>query len=82
VSELATTPEPESLGKPLHDELRGVYRIPFGRYRILYSVSRRRDAAIEVVEVYVRVVLVGIRKEGDKRDVYRLAQRLARRGEL
>lgn len=77
---LISTATPESLGKPLRDELQGMYRLSFGRYRIIYRViaDERGEARLIIVEV----VFVGIRKHGDKRDVYRLAQKLARRGEL
>jgi len=44
------------------------------RYRILYKVKAER--------VIVVVVALGIRKEGDKRDIYRLAKRLMRLGLL
>ncbi len=44
------------------------------RYRIIYKI----EAAI----VVVLVLAVGIRKEGDKHDIYKLAQRLARVGLL
>lgn len=50
------------------------YRAAGQRYRIIYKVDQ--DAAT------VWVVLVGIRKEGGKRDVYSLAQRLVRLGLL
>ncbi len=50
------------------------YRAAGQRYRIIYKVDQ--DTAT------VWVVLIGIRKEGDKRDVYALAQRLVRLGLL
>lgn len=40
------------------------------RYRIIYRVDRNR--------VLVIVVAVGLRKEGDRNDIYRLAQKLVR----
>lgn len=63
--------EPDKQGKPLGDELRGYYsvRAVGQRYRIIYR--------IEDEQVLVLVVLVGIRKEGDKKDVYALAKKLA-----
>ena len=75
VEDLAATNDPRQLGKPLQDELRGLYRISFGRYRILYQVD-------STGRVTVVVVMVGIRKEGDKTDVYEIARRLQRTGRL
>ncbi len=68
--------DPELQGKPLLNELTG-YRSERAlgqRYRIIYKV--------EVARVVVVIVAVGIRKAGDKKDIYRLAQRLARLGVL
>ena len=66
--------DPELKGKALWDELSGLRSIrAIGqRYRIIYKVNRG------IVTVYV--VAVGIRKEGDRGDVYRLAQKLVRLG--
>ena len=66
--------DPELKGKPLWDELSGFRSIrAIGqRYRIIYKVDRG------IVTVFV--VAVGIRKEGDRSDVYRLAQKLVRLG--
>ncbi|MEH2191276.1 MAG: type II toxin-antitoxin system RelE/ParE family toxin [Nostoc sp.] len=62
--------DPEKQGKPLIDKLRG-YRSVRGvgqRYRIIYKV--------ELEKVVVLVVGFGLRKEGDKGDIYTLLQRL------
>ncbi len=66
--------DPEKQGKPLSDELTGYRSIrAIGqRYRIIYKVEEER--------VVVVVVALGIRKEGDKKDVYELAKKLARLG--
>jgi mRNA interferase RelE/StbE len=68
--------EPEKLGKPLIGELSGYrsLRTSGQRYRVIYRIERK---AIIVV-----VVALGIRKEGDKRDIYVLAQKLIRLGLL
>lgn len=68
--------EPEKQGKPLLGPLAGYrsLRVAGQRYRLLYKVERA------VITVYV--VAVGIRKEGDRGDVYELAQRLIRLGLL
>ncbi|MBI4312521.1 MAG: type II toxin-antitoxin system RelE/ParE family toxin [Chloroflexi bacterium] len=72
----ALADEPEKQGKPLTDELKGFYsvRAVGQRYRIIYRVERGDDKVI--------VALVGIRREGDRGDVYAVAERLVRRGIL
>ena len=66
--------DPELQGKPLKGELTGFrsLRAVGQRYRILYRVDRGK--------VLVLVVAVGLRKEGDRGDIYRLAQKLLRLG--
>lgn len=68
--------DPERQGKPLAAELTGYYSIrAIGqRYRILYK--------LEAEQVIVVVVALGMRKEGDKKDVYTLAKKLVRLGLL
>lgn len=68
--------EPEKQGKALSNELTGYRSIrAIGqRYRIIYKV--------EAEKVTVIVVTLGIRKDGDKKDVYELAKRLVRLGLL
>ncbi len=68
--------DPERQGKPLSEELTGYYSIRAvgQRYRILYK--------LEAEQVIVVVVALGIRKQGDKKDVYALAKKLARLGLL
>ena len=68
--------DPKRQGKPLSDELTGYYSIRAvgQRYRILYK--------LEEEQVIVAVVALGIRKAGDKKDVYELAKKLARLGLL
>ena len=68
--------EPEMQGKALQDELTGYrsIRAVGQRYRIIYKVDEET--------VIVCVVTLGIRKEGDKKDVYALAKKLARLGLL
>ena len=68
--------DPERQGKPLSDELTGYRSIrALGqRYRILYK--------LEAEQVIVVVVALGMRKQGDKKDVYELAKKLARLGLL
>jgi mRNA interferase RelE/StbE len=62
---------PEKQGRALVGPLKGLRRIvAAGRYRILYRVQK------EKVAVYV--VATGVRREGDKRDIYEIAQKLIR----
>jgi mRNA interferase RelE/StbE len=68
--------DPIEQGKPLVGELQGCYSVRAAgqRYRIIYQVQRSK--------VVVIVVAVGIRKEGDKSDIYALARRLVKAGLL
>jgi len=68
--------DPERQGKALLGELDGFrsIRAVGQRYRIIYRVQRQ--------EIVVIVVTVGLRKEGDKRDVYALARKLLKQGLL
>jgi mRNA interferase RelE/StbE len=64
--------EPEKQGKPLSDELTGYrsVRAVGQRYRIIFKIEEEL--------ILVVVVTIGIRKEGDKKDAYALAEKLAR----
>jgi mRNA interferase RelE/StbE len=66
--------EPEKQGKPLRGDLAGYrsIRVAQQRYRVIYRV--------ELGQVRVIVIAAGIRRDGGRRDVYRLAQRLIRLG--
>ena len=66
--------DPERQGKPLKGELARLrsLRAAGQRYRVLYWVDRGR--------VFVIVAAVGLQKEGDRNDIYRLAQKLIRLG--
>lgn len=68
--------EPDKQGKPMREELIGFrsVRAVGQRYRILYQIKEQ--------QVLVMVVAVGIRKEGDKKDIYELATKMARLGLL
>lgn len=62
--------DPEKQGKPLAGPLAGYrsLRAVGQRYRIIYRIEKQR--------VWVIVLGIGIRKEGDKRDIYRRLQKL------
>ena len=68
--------EPEKQGSALRGPLAGYRscRAIGQRYRIIYKVNGD--------ELTVVVVATGIRKEGNRRDIYSLAQRLLRLGLL
>ena len=73
---LALENEPRSQGSALVADLaeyRSV-RAAGQRYRILYRIIE--------ADLIVVVTFVGIRRQRDRRDVYRLAERLVRRGLL
>ena len=67
---------PEVQGKPLVSELKTFrsLRAVGQRYRIIYRVDNDK--------IIVIIVAVGIRKEGDKADIYRLTQKLLKLGLL
>lgn len=68
--------KPDKQGKSMIGELEGFrsLRAVGQRYRILYKVQAQK--------VIVSIVALGIRKEGDKADVYELAKKLVRLGLL
>ena len=62
--------EPDKKGKPLIDDLIGFKSIRSvgQRYRVLYKVDNDK--------IIVFVIALGIRKDGDKKDIYSLAKKL------
>ncbi len=74
IDHLAT--EPDKQGRPLGGMLAGhrSCRAVGQRYRIIYWVDEAGDVVV--------VIAVGIRRGGDRDDVYALAERLARLGLL
>ena len=67
--------DPEKQGKALIGPLIGLRRIvAAGRYRAIYKVDKGK--------VIVLVLAVGIRKQGDSKDIYALARRLIKLGLL
>jgi|SRR5579863_2610454 len=68
--------DPDKQGKPLRGELAGYrsIRAASQRYRILYK--------FEAEQIIVVVVVLGIRREGDKKDIYEIAKKLKRAGFL
>jgi len=67
--------DPEKQGKALVRRLAGFRSIhAAGRYRVIYKIDNNATV--------VWVVAVGIRKEGDKKDIYKIAKKLLRLGLL
>ncbi len=66
--------EPEKLGKPLRGLLAGFMstRAAGQRYRVIFRIEKDKKQVL--------VYLVGIRKEGSRKDVYALAEHLVQRG--
>jgi mRNA interferase RelE/StbE len=64
--------DPKKKGKPLTAELDGYYsvRAVGQRYRIIYRIDNEK--------VIVLVVAAGIRRQGDRKDIYTLAKKLIR----
>ena len=65
---------PELQGRMLLGELTGYRRVRAGRYRIIYKVQESPPA--------VYILVVGIRRDRSKHDVYRVAYRMVQRGLL
>jgi mRNA interferase RelE/StbE len=75
--ELAEGPDPREWCKPLTGPLQGYYRIVYSRYRAIFSVKEERLAnGDKLLHLEVVFIAAGIRKELDKKDVYRVAQKL------
>lgn len=68
--------DPEQAGKQLTGPFFPYRRLKFSRYRIVYRVERDADPP------EARFLYAGIRKEGDKKDVYALLAKVMSRGEL
>ncbi len=65
---------PELQGRMLLGELTEYRRVRAGRYRIIYKVQESPPA--------VYILVVGIRRDRSKHDVYRVAYRMVQRGLL
>lgn len=68
--------EPELLGKALKGPLKEFrsLRAAGQRYRIIYKIIQK--------EIVIIIVAVGIRKDGDKRDIYALMKKYVKTGLL
>lgn len=68
--------DPEQAGKQLTGSFFPYRRLKFSRYRIVYRVVKDANPP------EVRFLYAGIRKEGDKKDVYALLEKIMKRGGL
>jgi mRNA interferase RelE/StbE len=67
--------EPDKQGKKLVKDLSGFRSVhAAGRYRIIYKIDKKT--------VIIYVLAAGIRKEGDKKDIYAIARKLLNAGLL
>jgi mRNA interferase RelE/StbE len=67
--------EPDKQGKMLVKELSGFRSIhAAARYRIIYKVDKQT--------VIIYILAVGIRKQGDKKDIYKITRKLLKAGLL
>jgi mRNA-degrading endonuclease RelE of RelBE toxin-antitoxin system len=75
--ELTEGADPRERCKPLAGPLQGYYRIVYSPYRAIFSVREEKlvsgDVCLHLVVIFI---VAGIRKELDKKDVYRVAQKL------
>lgn len=75
--DLANGIDPREHCKPLTGPLQGYYRIVYSRYRAIFTVEEEVLASGDkLLHLKVIFIAAGIRKEMDKKDVYRLAQKL------
>jgi mRNA interferase RelE/StbE len=67
--------EPDKQGKKLVKDLSGFHSVhAAGKYRIIYKIDKQM--------VFIYVLAAGIRKEGDKKDIYEIARKLLNAGLL
>jgi len=67
--------EPNKQGKMLVKELSGIRSVhAAGRYRIIYKVEKQT--------VIIYILAAGIRKQGDKKDIYKITKKLLNAGLL
>jgi len=65
--------EPDKQGKKLVEKLSGFRSVHAAeRYRIIYKIDKQT--------VIIYVLAAGIRKEGDKKDIYEIAKKLLNAG--
>ena len=61
--------------------MQGYYRITYARYRAVYTVEREELANDDVlVHILITFIAAGKRKEHDKQDIYRIAEKMVDSG--
>jgi len=79
--ELKSCADPKQAYKPLRGPLQGFYRFTFGRFRAVHSVDEECLANFDVlVHVRITFIAVGQRKVRDRKDIYRIAEKLVDTG--
>ncbi len=75
--ELAAHGDPRRYCKPLTSPLQGYCRITYSRYRAVFTVEEEKLLSGNVL-LHLRIIFIaaGIRREPDRKDVYRVAQKL------
>ena len=69
--------DPRKACKPLVGPLAGYYRITYARYRAIYLVEEDKLASGDVfVRVRVLFAAAGKRKERDREDIYKIAEKM------
>jgi mRNA interferase RelE/StbE len=75
--EMTNGTDPREWCKPLTGPLQGYYRIVYSRYRAIFTVKEEILSCGDILlHLDVIFITASIRKEMDKKDVYRLAQKL------
>jgi mRNA interferase RelE/StbE len=62
--------KPDQQGRPLSGDLSGYRRVRTGRLRIIYRTERNTNT--------VYIVVLGLRRAGDRSDVYEAAKKITR----
>ncbi len=80
-SRLRDADDPRDVHKALTGSLQGYYRITYARYRAVYTVEEQELAdGSKLAFLRILFVVVGIRKERAKKDVYNVAKRIIKFG--
>ena len=75
--------DPRRAHKALVGPLDGFYRITFARYRAVYAVEEDRLASGDVLlNIKIMFVAVGMRKERDRGDIYKIAEKMVNMGAI
>ncbi len=78
---LLTCDDPKKAQKRLAGPLEDYYRITYARYRAIYRVDEERLANGDVrVNITIKFVAAGKRKEHDRKDIYKIAEKIVGMG--